>query len=73
MEMESLAKKNLWSFSWIGITKFDTSFNYFIYNKMIQAKTKESIVNGVGVKQYAIVEEANKTYRPTMEDSIVVS
>ena len=40
---------------------------------MIQAKTKESIVNGVGVKQYAIVEEANKTYRPTMEDSIVVS
>lgn len=30
---------------------------------------KESIANGVGVKQYAIYEEKNLSFRPQMEDS----
>lgn len=32
---------------------------------------KESIMNGVGVKQYSIIEEANRTYRAEMEDSTI--
>ena len=35
----------------------------------MQGNRKESIANGVGVKQYAIYEEKNLQYRPQMEDS----